>query len=59
MKNYCYARNRNQWRIWLTKNAASEKEVWLMYYKKDSRKPGITHEEAVKEAICLAESTAL
>ena len=53
MNNYYYAKNRNQWRIWLTNNAASEKEVWLIYYKKDSRKPSISHENAVKEAICF------
>ena len=53
MNNYYYAKNRDQWRNWLTKNAASGKEVWLMYYKKDSRKSSISHEEAVKEAICF------
>ena len=53
MNGYYHAKNRDQWRNWLTKNAASEKEVWLMYYKKDSRKPSISHEEAVKEAICF------
>jgi uncharacterized protein YdeI (YjbR/CyaY-like superfamily) len=53
MNNYYYAKNRNQWRIWLSNNAASGKEVWLRYYKKDSRKLGISHEDAVKEAICF------
>jgi uncharacterized protein YdeI (YjbR/CyaY-like superfamily) len=52
MKSY-YAKNGNQWRDWLTKNAASGKEVWLIYYKKHSRKPSITHEEAVRQAICF------
>src|SRR6476646_4922256 len=52
--NSYYPKNRNQWRNWLTKNAASGKEeVWLMYYKKDSRKSNISHEDAVKEAICF------
>src|SRR5882724_10624153 len=51
--NSFYAKNRNQWRIWLTKNAARRKEVWLLYYKKHSRKPSISHEDAVKQAICF------
>lgn len=51
--NGYYAKNCSQWRNWLTKNAASRKEVWLICYKKDSRKSSISHEEAVKEAICF------
>jgi uncharacterized protein YdeI (YjbR/CyaY-like superfamily) len=51
--NSFYAKNRDQWRIWLTKNAASGKEVWLLYYKKHSRKPNISHEEAVRQVICF------
>jgi len=48
-----YAKNRNQWRHWLTKNAARRKEVWLICSKKDSPKSGISHEDAVKQAICF------
>ncbi len=51
MKSY-YAKDCNQWLNWLTKHAAREKEVWLIYYKKHSRKPSITHEDAVRAAIC-------
>ena len=53
LMNSFYAKNRDQWRNWLTKNAASEKEIWLIYYKKHSRKPSISHEEAVKQALCF------
>ncbi len=52
MKSF-YAKDRNQWRNWLTENAASGKEAWLIYYKKHSRKSGITHEDAVRQAICF------
>jgi uncharacterized protein YdeI (YjbR/CyaY-like superfamily) len=45
--NSYYAKNRKQWRNWLIKSSANRKEVWLIYYKKDSRKLSISH-EAVK-----------
>jgi uncharacterized protein YdeI (YjbR/CyaY-like superfamily) len=51
--NTLYAKDRNQWRDWLTTNAASRKEIWLIYYKKDSRKSSIAHEDAVRQAICF------
>jgi uncharacterized protein YdeI (YjbR/CyaY-like superfamily) len=51
--NSYYAKNRKQWRNWLTKSSANRKEIWLIYYKKDSRKLSISHEDAVKEAICF------
>ena len=28
-----YVTNRKEWREWLEKNYATEKEVWLIYYK--------------------------
>jgi uncharacterized protein YdeI (YjbR/CyaY-like superfamily) len=51
MKSF-YAKDPNQWRTWLAENAASGKEVWLIYYKKNSGKPSISHEDAVRQAIC-------
>jgi uncharacterized protein YdeI (YjbR/CyaY-like superfamily) len=50
--NSFYAKDRDQWRKWLADNASHEKEVWLIYYKKHSRKPSISHEDAVRQAIC-------
>jgi uncharacterized protein YdeI (YjbR/CyaY-like superfamily) len=47
-----YAKNRKQWRAWLAKNHAKAKEIWLIYYKKDSSKPRIPYDEAVEEALC-------
>ena len=46
-------RNRQKWRSWLARNHDREKEVWLTYYKKHTRMHGVTHEEAVAEALCL------
>jgi len=37
----------------LKKNGAIEKEVWLVYYKKASGKAGISHDEAVEDALCF------
>jgi uncharacterized protein YdeI (YjbR/CyaY-like superfamily) len=48
-----YVSNRNDWRAWLSKNHVSKKEVWLMYYKKHSGKPGIPYDDSVEEALCF------
>lgn len=40
------------WRAWLEKNHASEGEIWLIYYKRASGKPSLTHDEALDEALC-------
>lgn len=50
--NCFYTKNRDQWRKWLADNAPNETEAWLIYYKKHSRKPTISHEHAVRQAIC-------
>jgi uncharacterized protein YdeI (YjbR/CyaY-like superfamily) len=39
------------WRRWLAKHHASEKEIWLVYYKKASGKSGITYDESVLEGL--------
>jgi uncharacterized protein YdeI (YjbR/CyaY-like superfamily) len=48
-----YVSNRNDWRAWLSKNHVSKKEVWLMYYRKHSGKPGIPYDDSVEEALCF------
>ena len=45
--------NRNDWRAWLKKNHATKKEVWLVYYKKHTGRPGITYDDGVEEALCF------
>jgi uncharacterized protein YdeI (YjbR/CyaY-like superfamily) len=47
------ARNRDEFRQWLTNNHATQKEIWLVIYKKTSGEPSITLEEAVEEALCF------
>lgn len=47
-----YAKNRREWRAWLTKHHRTAPEIWLIYYKKDSGKPRIPYNHAVEEALC-------
>jgi len=44
---------RADWRDWLSKNHAVTNSVWLFFYKKSTRKKGITLQDAVEEAICF------
>ena len=48
-----YVTNRKEWRAWLKKHYKSEKEIWLVYYKKHTGKPRIPYNEAVEEALCF------
>jgi len=45
--------SRDDWRAWLEENHATEKEIWLLHYKKHAGKPGIPYEDAVEEALCF------
>ncbi len=44
--------NRDEWRAWLKSHHAFETEIWLIYYKKQSRQPRIPYDDAVEEALC-------
>jgi len=48
-----YVVNRDDWRAWLKKNHNSQKEIWLIYYKKHTGKPRIPYDDAVEEALCF------
>lgn len=48
-----YLKERKSLRIWLKKNHKTEKEIWLIFYKKDSGKPRIPYYAAVEEALCF------
>jgi uncharacterized protein YdeI (YjbR/CyaY-like superfamily) len=48
-----YVTNRDDWRAWLEKNFHSTKEIWLVYYRKETEKPRIPYNDAVEEALCL------
>ena len=47
-----YVTNRNDWRAWLAANYKEEKEIWLVYYRKETGKPRIPYNDAVEEALC-------
>jgi len=42
-----------EWRKWLEKNHRSEKSVWLIIYRKESKVPSVYYPEAVDEALCF------
>jgi uncharacterized protein YdeI (YjbR/CyaY-like superfamily) len=48
-----YVKDRDEWRSWLEENHATGKEVWLIFFKKNTGKPSIPYEDAVEEAICF------
>ncbi len=48
-----YVTNRDEWRDWLSRHHATEAEVWLIFYKKETSKPTIPYEAAVEEALCF------
>ena len=48
-----YVTNRKDWRKWLRKHYKTEKEIWLVYYKKGTGKPRIEYNDAVEEALCF------
>ena len=51
-KSY-YAADRKEWRTWLEKNYDKKNEIWLIYYKKHTRKPRVAYIDAVEEALCF------
>lgn len=42
---------RGEWRAWLRKHRKSDKEVWLVFYKKHTGRPRISYNDAVEEAV--------
>jgi uncharacterized protein YdeI (YjbR/CyaY-like superfamily) len=45
--------NPTDWRKWLRQHYKTEKEIWLVYYKKETGKPRIAYNDAVEEALCF------
>jgi len=45
--------NRKDWRKWLREHYKTEREIWLVYYKKATGKPRIEYNDAVEEALCF------
>lgn len=45
--------DRKDWRAWLKEHYKTEKDIWLVYYKKATGKPRIEYNDAVEEALCF------
>ena len=48
-----YVTTRAELRKWFETNHESKKEIWLIQYKKATKKPSINYVEAVEEGICF------
>jgi uncharacterized protein YdeI (YjbR/CyaY-like superfamily) len=48
-----YIIDRDDFRKWLKENHKTKNEIWLIQYKKATKKPSINYVEAVEEAICF------
>ncbi len=48
-----HAETREQWRAWLTENAATTRGVWLCSWRTSTDRPRCPYPEAVEEAICF------
>ena len=44
---------RDHWRQWLKKHHSTNKELWLIFYKKHTKKKGLPYDHAVEEALCF------
>ena len=51
-KKYLVVADQEEWRAWLARHHAGEKEVWLVYFKPASGRTGIGYEASVEEALC-------
>jgi len=47
-----YAKNRREWRAWLSRHHKTAPEIWLIYYKRNSGRPRTPYNDAVEEALC-------
>lgn len=48
-----FFRTPTDFETWLEKNHATATELWVGFYKRDSRKPSITWPESVDQALCF------
>lgn len=48
-----YVTDRKDWRKWLREHYKTEKEIWLVYPRKETDKPRIAYNDAVEEALCF------
>jgi uncharacterized protein YdeI (YjbR/CyaY-like superfamily) len=46
-----YVTNRRSWRSWLAKHHKKKNEIWLISFKKHTKKPSLPYNDAVEEAL--------
>jgi uncharacterized protein YdeI (YjbR/CyaY-like superfamily) len=51
--NKIHVTERREWRAWLQANGEKEKEIWLVFNKKETGKKSLPYDEAVEEALCF------
>jgi uncharacterized protein YdeI (YjbR/CyaY-like superfamily) len=51
--NSTHPSTRAEWRAWLEEHHGRDEGVWLITYKKAARKPTVSYDEAVEEALCF------
>lgn len=44
---------RSEWRAWLRRHYRTDKEVWLVFYKKHTGRPRVAYNDAVEEAVAF------
>jgi uncharacterized protein YdeI (YjbR/CyaY-like superfamily) len=45
--------NPAEWRAWLEEHHATEREAWVLHYRKQLGRQALTYEQAVEEALCF------
>ncbi len=48
-----YVKTRGEWRKWLSEHHHTERELWLVFFKKETGKPSIEYDASVEEALCF------
>jgi uncharacterized protein YdeI (YjbR/CyaY-like superfamily) len=48
-----YVTDPKEWRAWLEKHYKTERDIWLVYYKKHTGQPRISYNDAVEQALCF------
>jgi len=48
-----YVKTRDEWRKWLSEHHQTERELWLVFFKKETGKPSIEYDASVEEALCF------
>lgn len=51
--NTLYVTDPGEWRKWLEEHYQTEKEIWLVYPKKETGQPRIEYNDAVEQALCF------